>query len=115
MFKSMMLGLVMAGATATSGWAQCACSGGSIVTSTPTNVSSEVAVAGSGQGYQRFSYAPSEMTVAPMVQYSAAPMSRPLDVQNYRPFSYQPATRSNTAHSMPQYLYPKADSRRYSH
>ncbi len=117
MFKSMMLGLVLAGATAASGWAQCACNGtnaAAVVTNVPT---SRMAVAGPVQTYQRFSYVPSEMAVAtspaPMMQYSAAPVSRPMAVQNYRRFSYQPSARSNSDNK-PAYMYSKADPRRYS-
>ena len=117
--ESMMLGLVLAGAPATSGWAQCACNGSNaaaVVTNVPT---SQMAVAGPVQTYQRFSYAPSEMAVAtspaPMMQYSAAPVSRPMAVQNYRRFSYQPSVQSKTSHDKPAYLYSKADPRRQQH
>ena len=119
MFKSMMLGLVLAGATATNGWAQCACNGANaaaVVTNVPT---SQMAVAGPVQTYQRFSYAPSEMAVAtspaPMMQYSAAPISGQVAVRNYRRFSYQPSFQSSTSRDKPAYMYSKADPRRQQH
>ena len=114
-----MLGLVLAGTTATSGWAQCACNGSNpaaVVTNVPI---SQMAVAGPVQTYQRFSYAPSEVAVAtspaPMRQYSAAPISGQMAVQNYRRFSYQPSIQSKTLRDKPAYMYSKADPRRQQH